>query len=224
VSAGAGLFLGVLSASVAALPAALRTDSSFLVWLSLAGATASVLGPLLAARSTLRPAEPGLLAFAIGIGLAAGPVALLLSMLKSNTHHRPLGAVTFAFAAAIVTAVTCIGTLRLQSGFQPESKFASPARFGLIVFALLGPLLLIVRLAGEAQARSSLFDAGLALGVAAVALLVPWPARLMTLAQRVGPLVWAAVVGIGFLSARASREAALEASPALLAPFTWLLR
>jgi hypothetical protein len=223
VSARAGFFLGALAALVAALPAAVRSGSSLLVWLSLAGAAASVLGPLLAARSALRADERGLTAFAIGIGLAVWPAALLLSVLKSNTHHRPLGAVTFAFAAAIVTAAACAGVLRLQSG-ESTSKIARPARFGLIALALLGPLLCIVRLAANAQTRSSLFDAGLALGAAALALLVPWPARIVKVGQRIGPLVWAVVVGIGFLSARASGEAALEASPALSAPFAWLLR
>jgi hypothetical protein len=226
VSAKAGFWFGAAAALAAALPAALRADLSPSVWVALAGAVALVLGPLLAAVLRLRPVPRGLLAIGLGIGFAAWPTAVLLSVLKSSTHHRPLGAVTFAFAAGIVVVAASLAALRLLtwSGAAGDARRARLARRALIAGALIGPLALLVRLVQSAEARTSLFDTSLALGFGALALLVRWPARVSTWAERSGPVVWAAVVVVGFAAAVTTRDAASAASPALLSPFTWLLR
>jgi hypothetical protein len=226
VSASAGFLFGVLAAALAAIPAALRTESALVVWAALVGSTAALLGPLLAGLRLLRPMRVGLLAILLGIGLAAWPTALLLSLLKSSTHHRPLGAVTFAFAAGVVLLATCAAALRLLTWFPPggASRTTRPASVGLLVCALGGPLLLLLRLGASAQARAPLFDACLALGLAAALLLVPWPTRFARWAERGGPAVWGVVVLLGLLAARAAGDTAFQASPVLLGAFAWLLR
>lgn len=221
-----GLLFGVLSALLAALPAALRSDQGLVVWAALAGASAVLLGPLLAALAQLRPLQTGLLAVALGLGLAAWPTALLLSALKSNTHHRPLGAVTFAFAAAVLALGASVAALRLLTWFQRgrPSGFERGARTVLALLAAAGPLVLVLRLGASAQTRAPLFDASLALGLAALTQLIPWPATFLRWAERLGLPVWAGVVAVGLLSAHAASESAFAASPALLSPVAWLLR
>jgi hypothetical protein len=226
VSARAGFLFGVLAAALAAIPATLRAESAPLVWMALTGAMAALLGPLLAALPRLRPMQTGLLAVLIGIGLASWPTALLLSVLKSGTHHRPLGAVTFAMAAGLLLLATSAAALRLLTWFRADrnERVAHTARIVLVVCAAAGPLVLLLRVGASPQARTSLFDASLALGLAALTLLVPWPARLLRGAERVGVLVWALAVGAGVLAASAAVEPANAASPVLLSPFAWLLR
>jgi hypothetical protein len=226
VSGRAGFLFAVGAALLAAIPAALRHAPALLVWLALSGSTAVVLGPLLASLRQLRPVRRGLLAIALGIGLAAWPTAFLLSLLKSTTHHRPLGAVTFAFAAGFVLLAASAGALRLLTWLQVRTG-SGRERLGhavLTVCALSGPLVLLLRLGGSPQTRTHLFDASLALGLAASFLIVPWPARVLRWAERTGPLVWVLTVAVGLLAAHADRERAFDASPALLAPFAWLLR
>ncbi|HTM45821.1 MAG TPA: hypothetical protein VL137_12755 [Polyangiaceae bacterium] len=41
----------------------------------------------------------------VGLLLASGPLQLLGAVLASQTHHRPLGAVTFALIAAVLIIV-----------------------------------------------------------------------------------------------------------------------
>jgi hypothetical protein len=226
VTVRSGLLFGVLAALIAALPAALRADHGLVVWAALAGAAAVLLGPVLAALTQLRPLRTGLLAIALGLGLSAWPTALLLSVLKSSTHHRPLGAVTFAFAAAVLALGASAAALRLLTWFQRErpNGFERAARGVLTAFAVAGPLVLLLRLGASAQTRAPLFDASLALGLSALTQLVPWPARILRWAERVGLPVWAGVVVIGLLSAHAASERAFAASPVLLAPIAWLLR
>ncbi len=211
---------------MAALLAALRAGEGLVVWAALAGAAAVLLGPVLAALPRLRPLPLGLAAAALGLGLAAWPTALLLSLLKSATHHRPLGAVTFAFAAAILALGAAAAALRWLTWFRRERPdgIARAARSVLIVLAVLGPLVLLLRLGASTQTRAPLFDASLALGLAALSQLIPWPSRILSWAERLGVPVWGAVVAIGLLSAHAASERAFLASPALLSPIAWLLR
>jgi hypothetical protein len=49
---------------------------------------------------------------------ASGPVALLGALLKEKTHHRQLGAVTFAIAALLVIA---IGVAAARPATSPSS-------------------------------------------------------------------------------------------------------
>ena len=226
MSARAGFLFGAGAAALAALPAAVREEPAVLVWLALTGASAAVLGPLLAALRELRPLGLGPIAVLLGLGLASWPLALLLAALKSNTHHRPLGAVTFAFGAAIVVIAASALALRLLTWFQPRptNRMRHWGRVALTLCATLGPLLLLLRLGGSPQTRVPLFDASLALGLSAVTMLVPWSERALRWAARVGPVAWMLIVAAGVFAARQSSELALEASPSLLAPFVWLLR
>ena len=44
-------------------------------------------------------------AFLYGLLAASGPLAVVATVLKDRTHHRQLGAVTFAFLAAVILFV-----------------------------------------------------------------------------------------------------------------------
>lgn len=96
---------GVLVAVVVALlPASRHSDQFLLVWLACAGSGAVVLGPAwLGARMLLLDWRP-LAVFACGLAAALGPLMLLGRLIKTATHHRPLGAMTYA-------AVACAGVL-----------------------------------------------------------------------------------------------------------------
>ncbi len=66
---------------------------------SLLGCTALTLGTLVTILRRVRPLGDGLRAVAFGAVLSAGPLAIVGAALKSVTHHRALGGVTFALLA-----------------------------------------------------------------------------------------------------------------------------
>lgn len=65
-------------------------------------------------RATLRKGDSPDRAVALGVALSSLPLAFFGGVLKSTTHHRPLGGATFAVAACVVLAL-CIG-LALRVG------------------------------------------------------------------------------------------------------------
>jgi hypothetical protein len=66
-------------------------------------------------RAPLKDPSTGDWAVLFGTGLSALPLALFGGVLKSTTHHRPLGGATFAVVAAITLAL-CIGLARRVGG------------------------------------------------------------------------------------------------------------
>ncbi|HEY8944005.1 MAG TPA: hypothetical protein VIM73_07080 [Polyangiaceae bacterium] len=220
------LSAGTLAAALAVIPAALRVPASGLAWVVLAGACALVLGPALAGLARARPLTVALFSVLTGIGLAALPLAVLATRLKLVTHHRPLGAVTFAVLATAVVLGSIAVTLRLTTwtvgrGGGPGSAWI---RAGIALLALAGPALLLGSVASAATARTSVLDVGLALASAAVLGFSPWPASLVKLASRAALPLWAALVGAGlWVGLSGGGEVARLASPALFAPFGWLV-
>lgn len=226
-SAVAALAAGTLSAAVAALPAALRVSASVGAWVALAGAAAVVLGPVLAGMSRTRPLKVALFSVLVGLGLSALPLALLAAKLMASTHHRPLGAVTFAILAVLVVLGFTVVALRLTTRTRKGPRGASArhwVRGGLALCALAGPAFLAGGVFSAPSARASVLDVGLALACAAVLGLSPWPASLVRLASRAGLPVWVALVGSGLVvGLSGAGESARQASPALFAPFGWFI-
>ncbi len=107
------LAAGLLGSVVAALPALVRVwpgGNGLMAGAALWGAVSLIVVPVglwlrRAAEAGLPGADRALLA---GAAMSALPLALFGGVLKSTTHHRPLGGATFAVAALGVLAL-CVG-------------------------------------------------------------------------------------------------------------------
>jgi hypothetical protein len=227
---GLGFALGTLAAAVAAIPAALRAGFSPAVWITLAGASALLLGPALAGLARARPVTGALFAALTALGLCAIPLAFLATLLKTTTHHRPLGAVTFAVAAALLVSGAMLATLRLVAWTRPlpNAPNAPNARAWLraavALAALAGPAFLFGSVLSAAGARSSALDVVLALGSAILLGIAPWPRALRKVASRAGLPIWVTLVGLGVsIGLSGASSAARLASPALFAPIGWFV-
>lgn len=233
---GLGLGLGALSASIAALPAALRVASgvgSMLgAWLLLSGAAALILGPLCAAGLWLRsgPAseQRELGTGALALALAAGPLAILGGALKVGTHHRPLGGATFAVVALVVTIAVMLGVRRLRVWARDDdARLRRAGRGLLLVLSVVGSVVvaaLLIRLAnGHAPFQTAVLDGLNALGLWAIAVFGPLPAKVRRAGFRLGLPVWAGLVlvAVGLCRLAAVSTAAERAAPVLLSPLLW---
>ena len=130
------LLAGVVVALVVAVLPALRHPDKFLgLWLACAGSGALVLGPAWFGARTLLPDWRSLAPLVCGLGISLGPVMVLGRLIKTATHHRPLGAMTYAVVAC--AAVLCAWVLAwrlVQLGQAPRKTIARVAR------AVLGAL------------------------------------------------------------------------------------
>jgi hypothetical protein len=155
-----GLALGVAAAVLASLPAATRLLSAgapVLALLLLIGGAALALGPLVALGRQARPLSRGLLACLVGAGWSLPVLLVLGRLIEQKTHHRPLGAATFAVLALIVVlgASTVAGrALSLASSRGPAG----------IALALAGGLAVLV--AAQAFTGAGPFRASIVDGVA----------------------------------------------------------
>jgi hypothetical protein len=224
---GLGFALGTLAAAVAAIPAALRAGFSPAVWITLAGATALLLGPALAGLARARPVTGALFAALTAIGLCAIPLAFLATVLKTTTHHRPLGAVTFAVAAALLIFGAMLATLRLVAWTRARPNGPSARlwlRAAVALAAIAGSAFLFGSVLSAASARSSALDVVLALGSALLLGIAPWPRALRKVASRAGLPIWVTLVGLGVsIGLSGASSAARLASPALFAPIGWFV-
>jgi len=125
---------------VALLPALRHADQFVLLWLGCAGSGALVLGPALFGARVALPEWRALLPLACGLGIAVGPVMLLGRLIKTATHHRPLGAMTYAVVACV--AVLCAWVLawrllQLAGSSSIGVRRASRASLGALLAASL---------------------------------------------------------------------------------------
>ncbi len=93
-----------LFAALIAIPAALRASgaSRILVWLALAGSAAILCGTLAASIKTLRGQGHIYKTLGLAFAFSLPVLAVFGRVLKTATHHRALGGVTFAVVGAIV--------------------------------------------------------------------------------------------------------------------------
>ena len=169
------LACGLLCSVLAALPAFVRVapgGHGLMVGLALLGSSSLVVVPVsFWLRRALAAGLPGAdRALLAGAALSALPLALFGGVLKSTTHHRPLGGATFAVAASCVLAL-CVGlSFRFLGGLRrgvPKSPWQNLFTLG-CGLSLLGTLLL----GAAAGSRPSLVDfLALAGGVAVAGLL-----------------------------------------------------
>ncbi len=210
VASLAALLSGGFVAARAPLPV-----SAFLV---VAGASALGLAALLSAVRTPSVAWRAVL---VGLGCATAPLYVLGKLLKATTHHRPLGAVTFAFLSLFVIAAVVTFALRIV-GARSDSSRARLLSLALEIAAALAAVLALFRALRGAATQAGAVDVAFALGSAAVLILLPWPERVRTAVDRVGPWLWGAIVLGGFAFALGpARFVASSSSPALAAALAW---
>jgi hypothetical protein len=220
-----GLSLGVAIAALAVIPAAIRSSSqgvSFaLAWLSLWGSAAAMLAPAIGALRVARPIPFGALSIPAGLVLAAPILIVLGRVLKSTTHHRPLGAATFAMLAAVVVLGAIAIAARLIGPAVRTGRWQRMARS--ILAVLLGTAMLATIALALPLARTelgSVLDAVLALGLSLVAFRAKLPAALQGAARIAGPVAFVVVVAGGIAVRSGGVRAATGASaPVLAGPF-----
>jgi hypothetical protein len=174
---------------------------------ALAGAASSTLGLTAIAFAPVRPREhesrAGLAAVSLGLGWALVPWALLAQWLLASTHHRPLGAVTFAGAASAMGLVSVLAARRLVA-FGRTERGRAALRLGRAL-ALLGAAAIVVlvssTVAEREQVRSGLVDVGIAVAAVssiAVCSAARWPERAPRWAPLVCVGVWAVTLCLVF--------------------------
>jgi len=110
----AGLLASLIWTAVTALRLG-RDGSVAVVSVALACATSSAV-PLVAGLRALGESRSRVVPLAVAAMITVVPLATFAGVLKSHTHHRALGAVTFAFGAAIGVAVTWAVVRRIAQG------------------------------------------------------------------------------------------------------------
>ncbi len=221
------LVLGLLCAAPAALPALARVlpaGEASPAALALWGSGSLVVAPLAlwlrrAVSAGLPRADQALLA---GAALSALPLALCGGVLKSTTHHRPLGGATFAVASLCMLAL-CVGlAFRV---LRPASSAADRSAWQSLFLLGCGLSLLSVLVLGASRAaRPDLVDCSALLGAAAVAGRVKLPGRLRRLALWPVLLGWLALVGSALLAPKSPQlvRALNTQAPVCFAPLSWL--
>jgi hypothetical protein len=226
-----GFLVGLLAAALAAWPAARRFEPG-LVWQAFAvcmAGCALVMAPLSAALAGSAQTTRFRQALTLGVLLAGLPLLPFAALLKTSTHHRPLGGVTFAVIAGLqIVALSLVaGRLITWAGAQ-RPKASAWARFGVVALAALGAAALLLGLMqglkGGGAFRTGFFDALRVLGLATLAARVPLPAALLRRARGFGLAAWLAVVTVGVCLGRApAMQAELAARcPVMRWPLLWL--
>ena len=226
--AAAALALGAVAAALAALPDVRRVAaagaSPGLVWLALAGGTALVLGPLLVAARALRGSGARLRPVLLGAAFATLPVAVLGQLLKLQTHHRPLGAATFAFLAVAVVLVCIVVTVRLVAWASRDAGWPRRLLVRLLVLAAgIAWCVPFLRAISAEGYNHGVLDVCRVLVIAALAYRALELGRVQTLARRAGVPAWVLLVLAGFFAGHgAVRTAVRERAPVLGGPIAWL--
>jgi len=227
-----GAFLaGLLAAVLAAWPAALRFEPH-LFWQAfvvlLAGA-ALIMAPLSVALASAGPPNLFTRSLTVGALLSAVPLLPFAAMLKTSTHHRPLGGVTFAVIAGFVIAGATLISARLITWAGEQSSLRRTfARVAVVAATALGAasvlLGLIHGLAADPAFGTGFFDALRVLGLATLAAWVPLPPGVLRRVRGFGLAAWIAVVTVGVCLGRAPAMQAELAQhcPVLHWPLLWL--
>ena len=227
----AGFLTGLLAAVLAALPVVWRFESSLAVqaFVVCLASCALVMAPLSAALASGNPASPFRTALTVGLLLSAVPLLPFATLIKTTTHHRPLGGVTLAVIAGLLIIGLSLVCARFVTwaGVQPSQR-RSVARILLLAFAALGAAALLLGLlrglAGGVEYQTGFYDALRVLGLTTLAARVRLPETLLRRVRGLGLAAWIAVVTVGVCLGRAPAMQAELASrcPVLHWPLVWL--
>jgi hypothetical protein len=202
VALGEGLLFGLPGGGLLALPVALRVSSNphdiLLIWLAATGLYGMLLGVLGASLRVSRPLPRRTPALLLGLGFALGPLALFGMLLFKQTHHRPLGAATYAVCAAIVVALSWAlatrGLVSIHSSFKRRKQFGWAILVGAAAMSLaLGaiPFMGFFRRFGQTPLLSSLvLDGLLGMALALFGGFARFPIKLEGTARTTGPMAF----------------------------------
>ncbi|HVJ15943.1 MAG TPA: hypothetical protein VM686_10880 [Polyangiaceae bacterium] len=204
----AGLGLGCAAAMLAAVPAAVRVaadgGSLALGWLLLAGGSALVLGPAVALARHARPLPSAVLAVLAGSAAVSIPLAVFARLLHQNTHHRPLGAATFAVVGLLLIVVASFVAWRALAWLQVSSSRARLLTVSVFGVTTLGAVALLALTGAAREWRGSVLDGAVVLVLLAVSVGLrvgsAWGDRLSRLAVP----TWALLVVLGAGLSRAA--------------------
>ena len=209
---GVGFALGLLAAAALATVATARAingaASLVWVWVGVWGALAAVLGPLGAAIRRARPLPLAAWCVPVGLALALAPLGLFARILKATTHHRPLGAVTFAIVSIVVVLVAIAFAARLIAELKARRNapsFRAVRALSVMAVALLalaGCAVAFRALAGDAELRPLAIDTVLLLGAVIAVGWVQVPAVAVERARALVFLVWASAVIAAIIALR----------------------
>jgi hypothetical protein len=206
VSFTEGLLFGLPAAAIMALPIALRLNGSLaqlvMVYLGALGLHGMLLGLTAGTLRVCRPLPSRSPAFALGVVLSVFPLARLGSVLYAGTHHRPLGAATFAVLALLVVlgywAVTARALGALRSVRPYRRWYGRLLLGGLVLISLgvgMGPLLTWLGSLGHSPLhRSGLIDGLLGASLVGVGGFVRFPIRVELAARMAGPMAFVVCV------------------------------
>lgn len=196
-----GLAIGSAAAALASLPAVIRLLQAGAPWLailSVVGGAALVLGPLVALGRQARPLPDGLVAGLIGAGASLPVLIVLGRLIEQKTHHRPLGAATFA----VLSLVVALGVSLVVARALSLASSRRAAWVALAAVALVAVLIAAQAFTGAGPFRASLVDAGLAVSLALLAIALPLSA---TREERLQPLalpLWGLLALAGIVLSR----------------------
>lgn len=223
--------MGLVAAALVAWPAALRFQPA-LVWQAFAvcfAGAALVMAPLSAALARAVPSSKLSRAMTVGVLLAALPLVPFAAVLKTATHHRPLGGVTFAVCAgAVVVGLSLVSARLITWAGAQHSRLRAMSRFCLVALAALGAAAMLLAmtqgLRGGDAFRNGFFDALRVLGFATLAARVPLPLGLVRRLRGFGLAAWIAVVTVGVCLGRAPvmHTELANRCPVLHWPLLWL--
>lgn len=230
VSFAEGLLFGLPAAAVMSLPIALRLAGNLqqvlLVYLGAVGLHGMLLGLAAGTLRVCRPLPSRSPAFALAVAISVFPMARLGSLLHAGTHHRPLGAATYAILAMLV--VLCMWAVTARSHGAMRSARPRRRLYGRLLLtgaALLsigigfGPMVAWLSNLGSAPLHASgLIDGILGASLVAVGGFVRFPIRVELVARMAGPMAFGVCV-LAFLVGRsgAVSSAALSRVSALWA-------
>jgi hypothetical protein len=227
-TAGALGWATVVSA-LGVVPAVFRCSSGvggLAAWLTLCGAVALVAGPTAALLRSLRSSPRTVWALPLCAVLALPALTVFGQVLHRSTHHRPLGAATFAVVAAALLLGLLVVTTRLLGAAERGKDGARLARGVLLLAAALALAVEIALIRSALRQADSglthiLLDGGLVVLATALASSLPVP----RLSRWVGLALWAAAVGACSLSLRRSpvRQVVSDRAPVLAAVATSVL-
>lgn len=194
-----GLGLGTILAALAVVPATLRLGASAGLFVILVGIAALFIAPAAAGLRASRPLPRSSWSVPLALALSLAPLALFARILIVATHHRPLGAATFALVAAILLSGAVAVSARLLVWSEKRASFA-PLALG-VLGLLAGAVLLLPALGSPL--RGWLFDLALWLAAFVAAGALSVPASLAGLLRKAGLALWLVVVLVGLGAALA---------------------
>ncbi len=217
-----GMLLGGACALVLSVPSVVRAADQGLAALCVSAGALGLAAPLAGALRVLRRRE-SVRSLLWAASFALGPSCLLAYALKTVTHHRPLGAATFAVATGLLLLGSWALLARLGQLEKGERRttrrIAKLAKLALSAGSMLVALRAVFDLVSSAAGRWGLVELAVLIGAGSVGATLRAPMW----AARLGLGVWVGAMLIGGVLS-VTLDPQWSSSPVLLLPFAWALR